>query len=152
MKLRLPRSELYLLLTIVRADPISIFVSGFVDNAERIFEAAEAAARSGHALSEMTILVGAGGGIRMIVDSDWPIESLRQHHGAQMAFRVSERDATVQVDGRTGWQSCTLKSAKPERVARMLLGAPAAYALDGVYGGSNPGVSHFNPSPIRLLG
>ena len=123
-----------------------------MDNAERIFEAAEAASRSGHALSEMTILVGVGGGIRMIADSDWPLESLRQHHGAQMAFRVSERDSSVQVDGRAGWQTCTLKSAKPERVARMLLGAPAVYTLEGAYGGSNPGVSHFSPSPMRLLG
>jgi hypothetical protein len=95
-------------------------VSRFVESAQKILEAAESAWRSGHTPSQTTILVGSGGGIRMIVDSDWPLESLRQHHGAQMAFRVIQDDASVQVEGRAGWQTCTLKIAKPPLVGRAL--------------------------------
>jgi hypothetical protein len=97
-------------------------VNGFVDNAARIFEAARSASDAGHALSEMTILIGSGGGIRIIADSDWPLESLQTEHGAQMAFRVSQQEASVRVEGRAGLQTCLLKSANPERVARLLLG------------------------------
>jgi hypothetical protein len=106
-------------------------VSRFADNAAKIFEAAEAAARSGHPLSDMTILISSAGGVRMIVDSDWSLESLQTHHGAQMAYRVSQQETTVRVEGRAGWQTCLLKTAKPDGVARLLLGSPNYYPIAG---------------------
>lgn len=65
----------------------------------------------------------------MVVDSDWPLESLQAHHGAQMAFRVSEQETSVRVEGRAGWQTCLLKTAKPSRVARLLLGSRPYYPV-----------------------
>jgi len=77
-------------------------VGRFADNAVRILEAAEGVARSGHAPSDMTILIAPEGGVRVVTDSDWPLESLPAHHGAQMAYRVSERESMVRVEGRAG--------------------------------------------------
>jgi hypothetical protein len=96
-------------------------VSRFAENAAKIFDAAESAARSGHALSDMSVLIGVNGAIRMVAGSDWSLESLRAHHGADMAFRVTERDSHVTVEGRTQRQTCHLRSEDPARIARHLL-------------------------------
>ena len=104
-------------------------VSRFLDNAARIFEAAESALQAGNEPSDVTILIGAEGGIHMVADSDWPLDSLQAHHGAQMAYRVSRQDQTVRVQGRAGWQRCLLETAKPERIARQLLSGMAQYRL-----------------------
>lgn len=103
-------------------------MSRFVENAAKIFEAAESASRSGHTLSDMVILIGPGGGIRMVAGSGWSLESLQEHHGAQMAYRVSQQETSVRVEGRAGWQTCLLKTAKPDWVARRLLGPSHSYA------------------------
>lgn len=103
------------------AAAISPVVSRFVEHASRIFEAAESTAQAGHTVTDMAILVSPEGGIRMIADSDWPLESLRLQHGAQMAFRVSQRQDAVRVEGRAGSRTCLFESAKPDQVARLLL-------------------------------
>jgi hypothetical protein len=95
-------------------------VSRFVDNAEQILSAAESAVEAGHTPSDMTILITAEG-IRMIADSDWPLESLELHHGAKMAYRVSQSAAQVRVEGRAGSRTCLFETAKPEWAARILL-------------------------------
>lgn len=98
-------------------------MSRFAENAAKIFEAAESASRSGHRLSAMTVLIGAGGGIRMIADSDWPLESLRSHHGAEMAFRVSEDQSGFAVEGRSGTRTWAMRGEKPSHSARQFLNA-----------------------------
>jgi hypothetical protein len=70
----------------------------------------------------MTILIGPEGHIRMVADSDWPLESLARHHGAQSAYRVSEETGRIRVEGRDGMRRCLLESASPARTARLLLG------------------------------
>ena len=105
-------------------------MSRFVDNAVQIFDAAENAVRSGHTPSEMTILISADGGIRMVADSDWPLESLQSHHGAKMAYRVSQRASMVRVEGRAGSRTCLFETEKPERAARLLLNQSPNYNLD----------------------
>jgi hypothetical protein len=97
-------------------------VNRFAEQAQRILDAAESASARGESCSDLTILIGQDGGIRMIVDSDWPLDSLAQHHGAKMAYRVSERRGSVRVEGREGSRMCLLESAKPVHVARRLLG------------------------------
>lgn len=92
------------------------------DQARNILDAAESASRSGQACTEMTILIGPEGHIRMVADSDWPLESLARHHGAQSAYRVSEETGRIRVEGRDGMRRCLLESSSPARVARLLLG------------------------------
>jgi hypothetical protein len=104
-------------------------VSRFVDNAVQIFDAAENAVRSGHAPSEMTILIGAEGGIHMLADSDWPLDSLQAQHGARMAYRVSQTASAVRVEGRAGSRTCLFETERPERAARHLLNRSPQFAL-----------------------
>lgn len=100
-------------------------VSRFLEDATRIFEAADSAAQSGQEPSEVTILIGADGGIRMIADSDWPLESLQTFHGAQRAYRVSREQRSVRVQGRAGRQTCLFETARPSAAAQQLaLGVP----------------------------
>lgn len=95
----------------------------FLDHAQEILEAAELAARSGEECSPLTILVGRNTGIRMIAGSDWPLESLAWHHGAEAVYRVTERQGAVQVEGRGDSRSCLLRSMSPGETFRQLLGS-----------------------------
>ncbi|MEO8126887.1 MAG: hypothetical protein ABJF23_13055 [Bryobacteraceae bacterium] len=101
----------------------------FTDNAANIFEAAETAARSGHELSNMTILIGQEGGLHLIAESDWPLDTLQAHHGAQMAYRVRQREQTVRLEGREGSRTCLLEFEKLNGAARRLLAAHTPYQL-----------------------
>jgi hypothetical protein len=77
----------------------------------------------------MTILITPEGGIRMVADSDWPLDSLQLHHGARMAYRVSHNAANVRVEGRAGSRTCLFETAKPDRAARLLLNGSPNYAF-----------------------
>jgi hypothetical protein len=86
-----------------------------------ILEAAESAGSPSH----MTILIGCEGNaghIKMFADSDWPLDSLSWQHGAKTAYRVSEQNGSVKVEGREGSRTCLMESAKPAQIARFLLG------------------------------
>jgi hypothetical protein len=80
------------------------------------------AAESAGSCSHMTILIGHDGTLHLIADSDWPLDSLTRHHGAKTAYRVSESSGSVRVEGREGQRTCVMESAKPARIARLLLG------------------------------
>lgn len=108
-------------------------MSRFLDDAQRIFEAAEAVAGADQALTEFTVLVGPEGGIHMLAASDWPLERLLIERGARTAYRVSERQGRVSVEGRSGRQSCRLESEPPGRVARRLLNATPAPPRAGTW-------------------
>jgi hypothetical protein len=91
-------------------------VSRFVDHAQSILDAAESAG----SCSEVTILLGPDG-IRMIADSDWPLDSLLSHHAANTAYRVSENRGALRVEGREGSRRCVFESVRPSQTARLLL-------------------------------
>ena len=117
------------------------FVDRFLDNASRVFEAADAASRAGSPPSEMTILISAGGGISLVANSDWPLDSLQWSTGAEMVYRVREQDGKVLVEGRAGSRACLIETAKPKEVARRLLADPlrSALALQSLPGAGSPG-------------
>src|SRR5260370_11645411 len=75
----------------------------------------------------MTILINHEGGIRMVADSDWPLDSLQAHHGAKMAYRVSQSASVVRVEGRAGSRTCLYEASKPERAALLLLNSTAGF-------------------------
>ena len=87
----------------------------------QLLEAAESAVQAGHTPSDLTVLITEEGSIRMVADSDWPLDALQLHHGARMAYRVSQDAAHVRVEGRAGCRTCLFETAKPERAARLLL-------------------------------
>jgi hypothetical protein len=56
----------------------------------------------------MTILIGQDDGIQILADSDWPLDSLAAHHGAKAAYRVTQQNGKVRVEGHEGHRSCLL--------------------------------------------
>lgn len=93
-------------------------VSRFAQQAQQLLDTAE----SGESCSEMTILIGADGALRLCADSDWPLDSLAAEHGARTAYRISHRNGSVRVEGREGSRRCVLESNTPARTARLMLG------------------------------
>src|SRR5689334_19132256 len=91
-------------------------VSRFAQQAETILAAAESAG----SCSPMTILLGPAG-IRMIADSDWPLDSLLWHHGASTAYRISESKDSIRVEARQGMRRCLVESKVPADLARAIL-------------------------------
>lgn len=90
---------------------------------QQIFDGACAVAGNGEAASAMTILIGQDGGIHMIADSDWPLDSLALDRGAKSAYRVTGGyNASVRVEGREGLHRCIMETANPASTARLLLG------------------------------
>jgi len=96
-------------------------VSRFAEQAETILAAAESAGEC----SPMTILIGPNG-IRMIAESDWPLDSLLWHHGADTAYRVSETGGRIRVEGHERSRSCILESTPHRQTAHFLLKSGAA--------------------------
>ena len=102
----------------------------------QILNAAESAAGSGHSPSDMTILMTPQG-IRMIAGSDWPLESLQLHHGAEMAYRVSQSAVIVRVEGRAGSRTCLFETVKPEQAGIEVKGIGEAMGgVDTHYSGA----------------
>lgn len=98
------------------------FVGAFLENAAKLLDAAQCAVQSGNTPSHLTILLGCEGGIRMIADSDWPLDSLQAHHGSSMAYRVTEANEKIRVEGREGQRTCMVETRSPLRAARLILG------------------------------
>ena len=101
----------------------------FLDNARNILDAAENVLFSTGTLEETSILIAPEGGIRVVSESGWSLESLRVHHGARMAYRVSQRDGRVQLEGRAGSRTCLFEAEKPDGAARLLLANTRHYDL-----------------------
>lgn len=96
-------------------------VSQFLDTAHRLLEAAVAAQHVSDDAPSITVIVNRQGGLTLIADNDWPLDSLERERGAQAAYRVREHRERLYVEGRAGAQACLLAAEKPSRVARALL-------------------------------
>lgn len=101
----------------------------FLENARNIFEAAQNVFDSTGSVDAMSILISPDGGIHMVAGSEWSLQSLEAHHGARMAYRVSQRDGRVQLEGRAGVRTCLFEAGKPNGAARLLLANTPAYSL-----------------------
>lgn len=100
-----------------------------MDNAENLFEAAQSALINGGEVSDLSILIGNDGSIRMVAGSDWPLDSLLREHGARMAYRVSQDSDRLRVEGRAGFRTCLFEAAKPDGAARLLLDNSRFYGV-----------------------
>jgi hypothetical protein len=102
-----------------------LLVTDFLENAGRIFETASSTAAGSELESgNLSIVIAQDGAIRLMMGSDWPLESLQAHHGAKAAYRVTRSGSQVRVDGRSRTGSCRLQSEPPALVARRLLAEP----------------------------
>jgi hypothetical protein len=101
----------------------TVGVSRFTDQAYEILEAAEFASQRGLVCSEWTVLVSQEGAIRMIADTDWPLDNLAVESRAKAAYRVKEGRGSVRVEACSGSRTCTMESKTPRQAARLLLGS-----------------------------
>ena len=96
----------------------------FLQHAESILQTAQASYESQPAnknavadgsqlcAEEWTILYSQSGGWHMVADSDWPLDGLQRHHGAEFAYRVSKSKDSVQLQassehGELQWKAPT---------------------------------------------
>ncbi len=97
-------------------------MSLFAEHVQQLLETAQSAASVGETCSEMTILIGQDNGIYMIAASDWPLDSLALDRGARAAYRITDLNGSIRVEGREGSRHCVMEATSPARIARMLLG------------------------------
>jgi hypothetical protein len=104
-------------------------VTDFLANAEHILETAASADGVELESGNFSILIGRDGAIRMVMGSDWPLDSLQAHHGAKAAYRVSRNGAQVRVEGKSPTGSCVLESEPAASVAKRMLVDRPRYLL-----------------------
>ena len=85
--------------------------------------------QSGHAPEDMTILVGPEGGIRLINDSDWPLDTLIAQHGAASVYRVRRQKGTIRLEGRSGARTCVFEADSVAAASRPLLANEQRYEV-----------------------
>ena len=106
-------------------------MTDFLANAERIFETAASADSAELQSGDLAILIGQDGAIRMLMGTDWPLDSLQAHHGATAAYRVSRSGVQVRVEGKSRTGSCLLQSEPVSSIAKRLLADRPRYLLAG---------------------
>ncbi len=105
-------------------------VSRLLQDTEGLFSAAQRVAAENAEPAEFSVLVGPCG-VRVIDRSavsggDWPLESLRLHHGCEAAYRVTRSGGSVRVEGCNAGQTCTLSATQPRQ---LLNRQPVGYRL-----------------------
>lgn len=93
-------------------------MSGFLEKAIELLEAAECSLAAGSRFTDWTILVAPTGAVRMLAGSDWPLASLQADRGAGMAFRISRRQGRIRLEGRAGSRTCLFETTRPDGAAR----------------------------------
>jgi hypothetical protein len=111
------------------AEAEELFMDRFLDNAARIFEGGQFAVQAGCSESAWTVLIAREGGIRMVADSDWPLDTLARESGAEMAYRVSVSGSQIHVDGLSHGRRCALQSEPAATTFRRLLPDRRQYQL-----------------------
>jgi hypothetical protein len=88
-------------------------------------EAAGAGAGSPSDPTDVAIVIGPAGTIRITEASGWDLAALQADSGARTVYRVSRNPAGVRVEGRSGTRSCVFTAEPSVLRARRLLNAAA---------------------------
>jgi hypothetical protein len=104
-------------------------VTDLLRDAERILETAASTDGVELESGNLAILIGQDGAIRMLMGTDWPLESLQARHGAGAAYRVSRLGSHVRVEGKSRTGSCVLESEAPGVIAKRILTDRPRYLL-----------------------
>lgn len=85
------------------------------ENAQRIFEVAQAGALSGANAEDFALLIRPDGGLHFVMESPFSIDGAAAYAGAESAFRVTRSRYGVRVQGRSGTADCVLEERSPHR-------------------------------------
>ncbi|HUO30816.1 MAG TPA: hypothetical protein VMU80_16445 [Bryobacteraceae bacterium] len=111
--------------------PDKFIVGAFWADAESLFETARQAEQAGLPDCDLAILIGPQGGIHMLPAAGWSLTGLLAEHGAQTAYRVTREHGGLRLEGRSGPDTCLLRRASDNDIARELLGGSQAYQAAG---------------------
>jgi hypothetical protein len=106
-------------------------VSGFLDNAARILEVAQAASQASDDAQEISILIRPGGGLHVVTRAGWRLEALLAECGASTGYRVTRAGGTVRVEGKSQSDVCWLEKRPGRRAFAELLRDQPAYQVVG---------------------
>jgi hypothetical protein len=104
-------------------------VTNLLRDAERILETAAFTEGVELESGNLAILIGQDGAIRMLMGTDWPLESLQAQHSSRAAYRVRRLGSHVRVEGRSRTGSCVLESEAPGAIAKRILADRPRYLL-----------------------
>jgi hypothetical protein len=96
-------------------------VRAFWTDAEGIFETARDASLAGSPDCDLAILIGPQGEIHMLEAAGWALAGLLAEYGGKTAYRVTRERGQVWLEGRSGGDTCLLRSESPAVAARHLL-------------------------------
>ncbi len=113
-------------------------MSAFLDHAARLFAAAESCVQAGQMPTNTTILLLANGALHLVSESDWTLDALIAHHGANMGYRITPAGSRVRVEGRAGGHRCQFELPGPQGLAKQLQAHLPAL-----------GQSSITPPPVR---
>jgi hypothetical protein len=81
----------------------------------------------------LAILIGAQGEIHMLEAAGWALPGLLAEYGGKTAYRITRERGQVWLEGRSGGDTCLLRSESPAATARRLLAFHALPVLAPVF-------------------
>lgn len=101
----------------------------FASQAASIFQAADAVFQRGEHPTPITLLFDTHGSMRLICNSDWPLDRICQEHGASMAYQVAPDKEVLRLEGQCGERRIIYETGRKSEKIRRLLANHAEYAL-----------------------
>jgi hypothetical protein len=109
-----------------------------------------ASAQAGSDTTDIAIVIGQSGGIRIVNAQGWELSSLQTEMGAQRVYRIRRGSGQVQLEGRSLTSQCSLKSEEPAMVARRLLSPRVTLPRENYLVGSGSGYTAVRSNPYLL--
>ncbi len=92
-------------------------MDALLEDAQELFRSAQA----GSDATDIAIVIGQSGGIRIMNAEGWALSSLQTETGADRVYRIRRNSGEVHLEGRSLTSQCSLKSEEPAKIARRLL-------------------------------
>jgi hypothetical protein len=102
-------------------------VDHFLRNAQELFDVASAD-RSGDP-TDIALLLRPDGGMHVIMDTPFALDSVAASRGARVAYRVTRTEASVTVVGQKDGRSCILQGASAGSFQRTALRDQPLYSI-----------------------
>jgi hypothetical protein len=100
-----------------------IGVDTFLRNAQEIFEVA----RAGGERADWALLIRPDGGLHLLMETPFSLDSAAAYAGARVAYRVTRSERGVRVTGQNGAQTCVLQEGSTAGFRRNALRDQALY-------------------------
>ena len=99
----------------------------FLENAQKLFDVARADRSGEH--TDFALLVRPDGGLHLIMETPFALDSVAAEGGARVAYRVTRSACGVRVTGQNGAQQCVLRETGPAAFRKHILQDHVLYSL-----------------------